>query len=236
MKACKALLMAAVGLCAMSMTGAVAADLDGSLKDSSDYGYSTVYGPWMVRGRILGVIPDEGTSNWIGVDPASDLDIDNSVVPELDITYFFTNNIAAELILGVTPHDITGVGGTSIDGADIGSVWLLPPTLLLQYHFELDQGIKPYVGAGVNYTVFFNEDAGNGFTSLELENSFGWALQAGVDIPIQDNWYFNIDVKKLWLDTEATVDGAVTADVDIDPWIIGVGLCYRFGGYEVPLK
>lgn len=234
MKAYKALLMAAAGLYAMSTTAVIAADLGDSLKDSTDYGYSTVYGPWMVRGRILGVIPDEGTSNWnIPGDP--DVDIDNSVVPELDITYFFTNNIAAELILGVTPHDISGAGDlAAVD--DIGSVWLLPPTLLLQYHFELDQGIKPYVGAGINYTVFFNEDGGD-LGSLDLENSFGWALQAGVDIPIQDNWYLNVDVKKLWLDTEATVNGgAITADVDIDPWIIGVGLGYRFGGYDVPLK
>lgn len=205
----------------------------------------SIWGPgWMVRFRGLGVIPDEDSGNWT-VDgdpvPGADLKIDNSIVPELDISYFFTKNIAVELILGVTPHDIDGAG--ILSGLNIGDAWLLPPTLTLQYHFDMG-AIKPYVGAGINYTVFFGEDAhgGQGFSNLELDNNFGWALQAGVDIQIEGNWFLNVDVKKLWLDTEATVDhavhGHVKADVDIDPWIIGVGFGYKFGGPEPlpPLK
>ncbi len=153
-------------------------------------------------------------------------------MPELDLTYFCNRNLAVEVIAAVTPHDIEGKG--AIAGADIGNVWLLP-----QYHFDMGGPIKPYVGAGINYTVFFNADAGSGFSALDLENKFGWALQAGVDIHLRDNWFLNFDVKKLWLDTEATVvtgGTQVRADVDIDPWIIGVGLGYRFGGYPEPLK
>ena len=252
MKVGTSLLLAIMGVAALS-AGAQAADLGGSLKDAP-----VVVEPceecvleypgrsWMVRARVLGVIPEESTSNWtIAVVPTAGLDasIDNSVVPELDFTLFITPNIAFELIAGVTPHDINGKG--IIAGEDVGDVWLLPPTLLVQYHFELNNRLKPYVGAGVNYTVFFNEDAaganaGHTYTDLDLENRFGWALQAGLDICLRNNWYLNIDVKKIWLDTDLSVyrDGhLVTTDVDIDPWIVGVGLGYRFGGYiPTPLK
>ncbi len=201
------------------------------------------YGPgWMLRFRALGVLPDEASSHWkLNGSPLSgaDVDIDNSVVPELDISYFFTSNIALELIAAVTPHDIDG--GGSIKGlGKVGDAWLLPPTLLLQYHFDAGHGFKPYVGAGINYTVFFNEDSGRNYSNLKLDDSFGWALQAGVDVHLQGNWFFNVDVKKLWLDTEASVTlrdvGRVKADVDINPWIVGVGVAYRFGAMPEPLK
>ena len=249
----KGLLLAIImGLAAMS-GGAQAADLGGSLKDAPlaepcdecmlEYGRG-----WMVRARVLGVIPAEDTSNWsiAGVgypDGRYDVGIGNSIVPELDLTYFFHRNFAVEVIAAVTPHEIKGKN--LIAGEDIGDVWLLPPTILLQYHFDINNRIKPYVGVGVNYTVFFNEDAagtnnGHTYSNLDLDNHFGWALQAGVDICLRNNWYLNIDVKKLWLDTEVSVvrDGAlVRADVDVDPWIVGVGLGYRFGGYApAPLK
>lgn len=200
---------------------------------------------WMVRLRGIGVLPEEGSSGWV-LDGSrvtgADVGISDTVVPELDITYFFNKNIAVELILAVTPHDVDGTGPLIQGFGKIGDVWLLPPTLTLQYHFDQFSGFKPYVGAGVNYTIFFNEDSGKNYSNLKLENSFGFALQAGVDIHLHDNWYFNVDVKKLWLDTEASVrldpvvPGRVRADVDIDPWIVGVGLGYRFGGIEAPLK
>jgi outer membrane protein len=215
---------------------AMAADLGGSTKDAPQYDQAASYGAgWMIRGRILGVIPDE-ESSW-NIDPNADVSVDNAYVPELDITYFFNNNIAVELIAAVTPHEVKGSAG-DLAGVDVGDVWLLPPTLTLQYHFDIGHGIKPYVGAGVNYTVFFNEDAkGDVVSDFDLENSFGWALQAGVDIHLRDNWFFNVDVKKLWLETDAEVNGgAIAGDVEINPWIVGVGLGYRFGHGDSPLK
>lgn len=176
-------------------------------------------GDLMIRARALGVVPDESGRVSNGDTP----NVDNSFVPELDFTYFFTPNIAAELIAAVTPHDVT-----TSSGIDAGSSWLLPPTLTLQYHFTQLDGVKPYVGAGVNYTHFFNEDAG-ALNSVSYKDSFGPALQVGVDIPFQNNWYFNADVKKIWIDTTAKFSpSGVRADVDIDPWLIGVGIGYKF--------
>jgi len=176
-------------------------------------------GDWMIRARALGVIPQESSDMNI----AAKVKVDNSIVPELDFTYFFTPNISAELIAAVTPHDVS-----TNTGVDAGSSWLLPPTLTLQYHFTQIDGIKPYVGAGVNYTHFFNADAGS-LNSVKYNDSFGGALQAGVDIPIKDNWYANLDVKKVFIDTTAKFSpSGVRADVDIDPLLIGVGIGYKF--------
>ena len=176
-------------------------------------------GDWMLRARALGVVPNESGH----VSNGDSVSIDNSVVPELDVSYFFTPNVSAELIAAVTPHNVK-----TSSGIDAGSSWLLPPTLTLQYHFTQMDSIKPYVGAGVNYTHFFNADAG-ALNSVKYDDSFGGALQAGVDIPIKDNWYANIDVKKVFISTTAKFSpSGVRADVDIDPWLIGVGVGYKF--------
>lgn len=176
-------------------------------------------GKWMIRARALGVVPQEDSTLSIG----GEVKVNNSVVPEFDVTYFFTPNIAAELIAAVTPHDVKTDGGV-----DAGSSWLLPPTLTLQYHFTNFDSVKPYLGAGVNYTHFFNEEAGV-LNHVEYDDSFGYALQAGIDIPIRDSWYFNIDVKKVYIDTTARFSpSGIRADVDINPLLIGVGVGYRF--------
>lgn len=179
--------------------------------------------PWMLRVRGLAVVPDESAS----IDPiGGDVSIDNSLVPELDITYFATQNIAFELILGTTPHKVSAKG-TAAGDVDLGKVWLLPPTLTAQYHFLPEGNIRPYVGAGINYTIFYNKDEPTGI-NIKYDNAFGFALQAGVDVALDDNWALNFDVKKLFLNTDATINNSIKADVDIDPWLIGVGVGYRF--------
>ncbi|MEM1389895.1 MAG: OmpW family outer membrane protein [Pseudomonadota bacterium] len=199
--------------------------------------------PWMVRGRIIGVLPDESGDLSVGDSPlAGGVDIEDQYVPELDISYFFTDNIAAELILAVTPHDVSATNVT-VPGAltdatvELGDVWLLPPTLTLQYHFDTGSAFKPYVGAGVNATFFFNEDEGSVADSIDYDPSFGLALQAGFDYDIDGvpgGWAFNADVKKIWINTDVEVDftmalgATVDADVDINPLVVGVGLGYRF--------
>lgn len=199
--------------------------------------------PWMVRARVISVMPDEaGALSVSNTRLQGGVSIKESYVPELDITYFFTKNIAAELILGVTPHDVkatqvTVPGALTNANIDLGDVWLLPPTLTLQYHFQNGTKFKPYVGAGVNATFFFNEDAGPVADGIDYDPSFGPALQIGFDYDLDGKdggWAINADIKKVWINTDVTVDfttalGAkVNADVDIDPLIVGLGLAYKF--------
>lgn len=182
--------------------------------------------PWLIRLRVIDVIPGESADiDVIG----GDAKISEQIVPELDISYFFTENVAAELILATNPHDVS-VTGTSLGDVDLGDVTLLPPTLTLQYHFAPRASFRPYIGAGVNYTMFYDNDPGDA-VSVNYDNSFGFALQAGADIPVNDTYFFNVDVKKLFLSTDVTVDAGVAtvgADVDINPWILGVGVGRRF--------
>jgi len=181
-------------------------------------------GDWMVRARAIYVAPDEDSS----ISPiGGTADFSNETVPEVDFTYFFSKHLAAELILATAKHDATAEGTTAGD-FDAGSAWVLPPTLTLQYHFTNWADFKPYVGAGINYTMYLDEDAGSQ-QSLKMDDAFGLALQAGVDVPIDDRWSWNLDVKKLYVNADASWNnGAVTADIDLDPWIVGTGVGYRF--------
>lgn len=183
--------------------------------------------PWQIRVRALGVITDD--EGYVSQIPGSGLSYSDSIVPELDITYYFTENFAAELILGVTPHDIDG-SGTISSLNKIGDVWALPPTLTLQYHFTNFGAFKPYIGAGINYTFFFDQNA-SAADSLDVKDTFGWALQAGFDYMFDQHWGINVDVKKLFLepDFDAVVGGTpVSGTAKLSPWLVGVGVTYRF--------
>lgn len=226
------LLLAAVlsgTILSSASSSAQAADLPGHKRTPAAPAATVeTWNPWLIRGRALIVHPQpDATLNAGGVPILGpDVDISTSVVPELDISYFFTPNIAAELILGVTPHHVKGAG--SLDGVRIGDAWLLPPTIMLQYHFTDFGMIKPYIGAGINYTFFFDEKAKGGFDRFDLEDEIGFALQAGVDIMIDRHWGINLDVKKIFLEPDVSVnDGAVEGKVKIDPWLIGAGVTYR---------
>ena len=187
------------------------------------------WSPWLVRVRVLGVLPDPGAhlrAGGVALDGAK-VSISDSAIPELDISYFFTRTLAAELILGVTRHTIDGAG--TLAGTKIGSTWILPPTLTLQYHLDGFGAFKPYVGAGVNYSAFFGERERGPFTSFRLTSHVSPAVQVGFDYMIDPHWGFNVDVKKLFLDTKVKLNaGAVRGRVDIDPWLVGAGITYRF--------
>jgi outer membrane protein len=187
------------------------------------------YSKWQVRLRGVAIIPSESADiEVIG----GDVDISTAFIPELDFTYFFTKNIAAELILGTSNHDVTATD-TSAGDINLGDVWLLPPTLTLQYHFT-GGNLKPYVGAGVNYTLFYGVDEGDVVDNVEYDNSVGVAFQLGFDYYLDDAWFINLDVKKIVMNTDVTIDATtalgatVGADVDINPLAIGFGLGYRF--------
>lgn len=223
------LLAAMSAVLACGFPGARAADLPTFATAPALEPTLAAWSPWLVRVRALGVLPDPAGRLWAAGVPVAgaSVAITDSVVPELDIAYFFTPNIAAELILGVTRHGIRGAG--TLAGTRIGSTWILPPTLTLQYHFDGFGPLRPYVGAGVNYAIFFGERERGGFTGFRLSDSVAPALQAGFDYMLDAHWGVNVDVKKLFLDTKVKLDaGAIRGRVDIDPWIAGAGVTYRF--------
>jgi outer membrane protein len=177
-------------------------------------------GDIIARVRGIAVAPDVSSSSTLS---SLGTTVNTTVVPEVDFTYMFTDSLGAELILGTTRHSLT----TSLGG--IGKVSLLPPTLTLQWHFNDAGRIRPYVGAGINYTLFYHNSLAVGGQGVDISNhSFGPALQAGVDIPFSQNWFMNIDVKKIWIRTDASLAGADIGTLKINPWIVGVGVGRRF--------
>ncbi|MDC6365104.1 MULTISPECIES: OmpW family protein [Flavobacteriaceae] len=180
---------------------------------------------WQFRLRGIVVTPDESADiEAIG----GDVSISTAFVPELDISYFFNENWSLELILATTKHDVEAVS-TDAGDIDLGHVWLLPPTLTGQYHFTGGDFV-PYLGAGVNLTLFYGVDEGPVADDIDYDTALGFALQGGFDFMLNDKWFLNVDVKKLFLNTDATVnattalDATVVADVDINPWIFGFGV------------
>lgn len=187
---------------------------------------SAAEGDWLIRVRAIGVLPDaSGTVTVAGTPLPGELSVTKSIVPEVDVTYFFTDHWGAELIAATTQHSVH-----QTTAGDIGSVWLLPPTLTLQYHFMPESRfIRPYAGVGINYTFFYSTRSP--LADIHYKNNVGWDLQAGADVPLGDSGYFlNVDVKKLFLSTDVkALGGLVRANgVDLDPWIVGVGVGYRF--------
>ncbi len=180
---------------------------------------------WQFRLRGIALIPDESAS----ISPINgDITVDDAFVPELDISYLFSSNVSAELILATAKHDVMAVG-TDVGDVDVGSVWALPPTLLLQYRLAPTASVRPYIGAGVNLTLFYNESVpGDPVTAADYDSSLGFAFQGGLDIPLGDGgWFINLDAKKIFISTDVTLDttlGTVMADVDIDPWVLGAGI------------
>ncbi len=173
-------------------------------------------GNWMIGARVMYVNPDVSTS-------ISGLDVKGAWWWELDATYFFTKNIAAELIAGWNKHEVT------LNGNSLGKVGVLPPTLLAQWHFTDLGAAKPYVGAGINYTYFYDDSLYNDALHIK-NNSWGGALQAGLDYQIAKQWYINADVKYVWISTDVIVNatGAKLGSLDINPWIYSLGVRYRF--------
>jgi outer membrane protein len=211
-------------------TGVQAADLSGRM-DMGGYKDDLMYSWWnagdiFVRLRGEAVIPQVSSTG-------SSLSVSKTGIPEIDISYFITKNIAVEAICCVSPHEIDAAGV-----GKIGNTWLFPPSLLLQYHFDMSQ-LKPYVGAGVNYTAFLDSSPATGLSNLKLGSAWGEVLQAGLDYHLSGNWFANLDFKKLWLRTDYSVNDGATAihgHVDLDPIIAGGGIGYRFGGGYDPLK
>ena len=186
--------------------------------------------PWLVRARAVQI----DTANKsdpvpaLGITQSDTIHVSNELIPEVDISYFFTPNWAAELVLTYPQkHEVSvELNGNS---TALGTFKHLPPVLSVQYHFQPNQTVKPYVGVGVNYTAISSVNLAAGAQKLDLDNSsMGLALGAGVDFKIQDNLYLNLDVKKVQIRSDVLANGQKVSEVRVDPTLWGVGLGWRF--------
>ena len=177
--------------------------------------------PWLLRVRAVHIDSANKDSTPLN------LSLSNKTIPEVDVSYFFTPNIAAELILTYPQkHDLRS------NGNKIGTLKHLPPTLLAQYHFTQFGKFKPYVGAGVNYTRFssvnFDPAVVAALNPSIKKNSLGLALQAGFDYQLDSNWSLNLDIKKVQIKTDVRSAGTKVGSFKADPLLVGVGVGYRF--------
>lgn len=185
-------------------------------------------GTIMVRARVIDVRPQDNGSTVTVI--GGKVDATDQFTPEVDLSYFVTNNIAFELIAATTSHHISVKNSALGAKADVGSTSVLPPTLTVQYHFMPDQRFSPYIGAGLNYTFFYNTQPSGGIVKhVAFQNGFGEAVQVGFDYAITGRWGLNADIKQIFLPVKASVDsGFVRAKTNLDPLVVGLGVSYKF--------
>ena len=173
----------------------------------------------------------------IGLPANTQAKADDNITPTVAIEYFVADAISIETIAGVTQHDVNGRGG--LNGATLVSdAKIVPATLTLKYHFGKDGGIQPYVGAGPSYFIFIDEKPGAttralGATRQKMGDKLGVALQAGIDIPVNDKGLaFSLDAKRYFLRPTATWFAGTTPVIKtrhtLDPWVLSAGVAFRF--------
>ncbi len=189
------------------------------------------------RVRAIYISPND-SSTPIG-DTGSQVSVDSALAPEIDFTWMFERNWGIELVLATARHDLAAKGG-ALAGTDLGSVWLLPPTVMLQYHFAPDGAARPYFGLGLTAASFYKYESSQalrdlGVSNLDFSDGLNVAAQLGIDFDISPNWFLNVDLKyaKVSTNVEIRLTGVPggsldTVGVDIDPWIAGIGIGHRF--------
>lgn len=214
-----------------SMTAAAVLALAGQAAVAGDSN-----GNFQAKIGVTGVFTDDETNvlnlNGGSILPANTAETNDTVIPTLTLTYYLSNNLAVELFCCFDKVSVDHVGPLLGNLGELADVWLFPPALTLQYHFDGLGRIKPFVGAGVQWIHYFNEDAKGkaGLTDVDFDDSLGFVLQAGVDYDLGSGWSLGLDVKKTWLDTEIDWTGTNTlhAEHDLDPLIVTANLGYRF--------
>lgn len=217
-----------------------------SLSSTTTFAFDT--GNWLIRGRAISIRPtasseDIFSSKLNTTIPNTGLDVDDAWSLDIDFTYMFAKNWGAELLLDTSSkHQILGKGSALSSLGTIAETRVLPPALILQYHFAPDQNIRPYAGLGINYTYFFDEksnssldnafNGGQTISNMKLDSSTGVVGQLGVDYDLGNDLFFNVDVKYMRIGTTATFTtqdlGNVSTNVDINPWVFGIGIGKRF--------
>jgi outer membrane protein len=176
-------------------------------------------GDWLLRGGVTYIDPKSDNHPLVSVESAAGV--------TFNVSYFLTNNWSLELLAALPfTHDIRLNGG----GGRVGETKHLPPTFSVQYHFRPDTRIRPYVGVGINWTIFFEEDTRGALegTDLDLDDSVGAAAQVGVDFDLAERMFLNLDVRYIKIETDASVNGTSIGTVEIDPWLVGANVGFRF--------
>lgn len=190
---------------------------------------------WMVRLRAAGLLMQTTSEAGEGaltptLLPEDAISVNDKVIPDINISYFFNPKFSAELVLTLPQEqDVTIEEGPLKEA--VGTFTHLPPTLTLQYRFLPEGKIQPYVGAGVNLTLISDVKLRSGVAGADLgldDMSIGAAAQIGADFPIQDRWFFNVDAKKVFIHSDVTVAGDKVSRVNLDPFILGAGIGIRF--------
>lgn len=180
-------------------------------------------GDVLVHLRFVHSNPDESAE----ITPiGGDLHVDNINVPSIDVSYFLDDEIAIQFLPGLAQHEAR-LTGTTLGDRDLGKIWAIAPTALLQYHHEITENIVPYVGMGISYVNYIEDDD----VDIEYESGFAGILQAGLDIAIDDekHWWANIDAKKAWAGTKSSsAGGRIRGTEKLNPLILGAGVGYKF--------
>ncbi|NNF93306.1 MAG: outer membrane beta-barrel protein [Altererythrobacter sp.] len=221
----KALLAGGLTALALLASPAAAQDTDGKLQ---------------IKVLGTGVLPDgkitSVDTDIVGLPADTQTEANDNFVPTIAIEYFFTDQFSIETICCVTQHDVDAVSG--LPGAElVSNARLIPATITAKYHFNLD-GFKPYVGAGPTYFLWIEDKPGAatiplGVTDTDLSDEFGFVLQAGFDVPINDNGFgLTVDAKRYFVDTTARWYAgdvlAIETEHKLDPWVLSAGVSYRF--------
>ncbi len=178
---------------------------------------------WLIKLGVHDVAPKSDNGTLAG--GALAVDVDDSVRPTATFEYLFTPHLGVEAIVAWPfQHKV------ELNGAQAAKVEQLPPTVSLHYHFNPGGTVSPFVGVGVNYTRFFDiqEEGPLEGANLDLDSSWGVAAHAGLDFRIDAHWLAGVDVRWIDIDTKAKVNGADVGTVNIDPWVYGAYVGYRF--------
>ncbi|GAA4044054.1 OmpW/AlkL family protein [Parerythrobacter jejuensis] len=198
-------------------------------------------GDIQVRAFVTGVLPDgeitDVNADLFGLPADAQTNVTDSVVPTIAAEYFIASNFSIETICCITTTDVDGIGGLAGTNL-INNAIVLPATLTGKFHLTNDSGFKPYIGGGVTHFFIFDEGVGPdaaalGIDDVNLSNEFGFVLQAGADIDLNDTgMVLGVDVKRYFVDTTANFNAGgvniINTDHKLDPWVISAGLGFRF--------
>ncbi|MBN4073654.1 OmpW family protein [bacterium AH-315-E07] len=173
--------------------------------------------------HTTGIIVNTNASSNSTASGGLDLDLDNDVRISVDATYFFTPHIGLNVVATTLNFDVESAG------TSLGSVSVVPPIFTLQYHFSPDDPkIRPYVAAGFNYNIFYNESGTLDTLNAEVEDTIGWVVGGGADFMLTPDVSLNVDLKYLTFDADVEIGGVTADELEVDAWILGVGIGYHF--------